>query len=130
MSVRVTVKGTENLVRKLQTLKKTQSKKAIRKGSRAGCKLVQAEAKANVPVRTGALRKEIKVRALGRKAKKWTGTQVTTKVEGGPTYYGGFVELGTKKMAARHFIKRAFQSVKGSAEQAFIEGIRSEIDKL
>jgi HK97 gp10 family phage protein len=127
--VKITLAGDRELLAKLGKLKKTQARKAIRKGSRAGSKVIQAQARENAPVKSGALKKEVKVRALKR-SRKWTGTQVTTKVEGGPTYYGGFVEFGTKKMKGRFFIRRAVEQVQQQAGQTFIDGIASEIDKL
>jgi HK97 gp10 family phage protein len=127
--MKVTIRGDRELIKKLGTLRKTQAKKAIRKGSRAGSKIIQAAAKQNVPVKSGALKKEIKVRALKR-SRRWTGTLVNTRVAEGPTYYGGFVEYGTKRMKARHFLTDAVESTKAQAGQAFIDGIASEIDKL
>lgn len=126
--MKVTITGDKALLSKLSKLRKTQAKKAIRVGSRAGSKIIQSAAKENVPVVTGALRTSIKVRALPR-SRKWTGTQVTTRVEGGVPY-ASFVELGTHRMKARKFIKGAVEQAGATAAQTFIDGIASEIDKL
>jgi HK97 gp10 family phage protein len=123
-----TVAGADELIARLRTFKKVKSKKAIRKGSRKGSKIVQAKAKANVPVKSGALQKAIKVRAIKR-SRKWAGTTVTTKVAQGPTYYGGFIEYGTKYIKARHFIKQAFEQSRASAGRAFVDGITEELAK-
>lgn len=126
--MKISVTGDKELLDKLGKLRKTQVAKAIRKGSRAGSKIVQAKAKENVPVVSGALKREIKVRALKR-SRRWTGTQVTMRVAGGVPY-GSFVDLGTKRMKARHFVERAVEEVKDAAGREFVEGIASEIAKL
>lgn len=123
-----TVRGADELVTKLQAMRKTHAKAAVRKGARAGAKIEQARAKDLVPVKSGALKKEIKVRAITR-SRRWTGAQVTTKVKDGPTYYGAFVNYGTKKMKARRFLNLAAEQSKGAAGKAFADGIAAEIER-
>ncbi len=122
------ITGDKQLISQLEQLKKVKAKAAVRKGSRAGSKLVAAAAKEMAPVRTGQLRQGMKVRSLPR-SRKWTGTMVTTSVKHGSVFYQGFVELGTKFIKARKFLRNAFQRVKSSALSAFIEGIREEINQ-
>ena len=126
--MKISITGDKALMAKLQKLKKTQAKAAIRKGSRAGSKVIQSAAKGNAPVITGALKASIKVRALPR-SRRWTGTQVTTRVEGGVPY-ASFVELGTHRMKARNYIKRAVEQNGANAGRVFVDGIAGEIDKL
>ncbi len=126
--MKISVTGDKELLTKLSKLRKTQAAKAIRKGSRAGSKVVQAKEKEDAPEITGALKREIKVRALKR-SRRWTGTQVTMRVAGGVPY-GSFVDQGTKRMKARHFVKRAVEEAKDAAGREFVDGIASEIAKL
>lgn len=121
----VKVTGDKELIAKLQAVKTTKAKAAIRKGSRAGSKLVLAEAKTLVPVKTGALKQAMKVRALPR-SRKWTGTQITMKAE--DVFYGAFVELGTKHMQAKKFLRDAMADSRSSALSTFIDGIKQELD--
>lgn len=118
--------GHEDAVKALLELIPKRVKRGIRKGSRAGCKIVQAYAKTQVPVVTGLLRSEIKIRSL-RRSRRFIGTQVTIRVAGGKAYYGSFVELGTKKMAPRGFLKKSAPAVGGGATKAFIAGILAEV---
>lgn len=92
---------------------KTTAKKAIRKGTRAGAKIVQAKAKLLAPRGTGALAKTIKVRALPR-SKKWLGA-MTRLLNDGEVYYGGFVNYGTKRIKARRFLNAAADQTRASA---------------
>lgn len=128
MKVTVKIEGIDRLMSKLRDVMKTKARKAVRKGSRPAAKIVAAKAKDLVPVDTGELKKVIKVRALP-KSRKWAGAMATVKVEGGPTYYGGFVELGTKKMRARHFMRRAAELSRAAASRAFVEGMAEELNK-
>lgn len=103
IEVKVDVKGLKELRAKLAKLKKTTANKCIRKGTRAGCKIVQQQAKADASKKSGALRKAIKVRALPH-SRKWVGTKVSLQIP-----YGSFVELGARKrnIKGRHFLKDA-----------------------
>lgn len=116
--------GMEALVTKLQSLKKTQAKACLRKGTRAGSKIIQAIAKRLAPSRTGQLQKNVKVRALKR-SRVWTG--VTCQLE---LYYGAFLELGTKKIKAMHFLKKAAEQAREEAMRTALDTIEAEIAKV
>jgi HK97 gp10 family phage protein len=111
--------GDDVLLRKLQSLSKKDSKAAVRKGTRAGAKIVQAKAQELAPYRTGKLKRGIKVRAMPR-SKKWFGTMVRGTNYKGEEFYGGFQEYGwrhgprklgdaRKKIEGLHFMQRAAQ---------------------
>ena len=128
------VEGADECIRKLAKLRKNDMRKAVRKGSRAGVKLIAPTAKELAPVRTGTLRRAMKVRALPR-SRKWTGTQITSKIEGADAYYMGWVEFGHKtksggKVEGQHFLGRAFDQQKSSAGSAFIDGITEVVKGL
>lgn len=61
---------------------------------------LEAEAKNNAPVRTGALRASI------RRIQLATGWKVGTSID-----YGGFVEYGTIKQTPQAYLRRAFASM-------------------
>jgi len=107
------ISGIDNATLAINNFKNRKVKEAIRKGSRAGCKLIAEYAKATAPKRTGALAQGIKVRALPRSRKR-VGTQVTLSI-----YYGAFVEFGTtkNKVPAQHYLEKAAEAMKGAAIQ-------------
>ena|ERR1017187_8632608 len=121
--------GLDQLVTKLQSLKKTKAKAAIRKGTRQGSKIVQAVTKRLAPSRTGTLQRNIKVRSLKR-SRVWTG--VTCQLE---VYYGAFTELGFKSRKARrqipaqHFMQRAAEQARNQAMRVALDTINTEIQK-
>lgn len=47
-----------------------------------------------------------------------------------PGVYGKFVEKGTRKMAPRFWIARAFEAIKGTAADAAIEVLRSVLGNI
>lgn len=67
MSGEVRVKGLSDLNALLQELPAKMERNVLRGALRAGARVVQAEAKANVPVDTGALRAGIKVSTGGKR---------------------------------------------------------------
>lgn len=115
--------GDKRLLDKLNQLKKTDAKAAIRKGTRAGAKIVQARAKQSAPIRTGTLRQSIKVRALPR-SRKWTGTMARAQV-----FYGAFLEYGTKHIKARHYMRQATDDTKQQAMTVALDMIRDEVER-
>lgn len=97
----------------------------IRKGSRAGLKLVQSAAKANAPKRTGKLRKGLKVRAIPARGKnKIVGTKIDLK----DVYYMGFIEYGTKTIDAREFLKKAAEQTGRQALATAIATIKQQLE--
>lgn len=120
------VVGDTALISKLNALKKTHAKSAIRKGSREGTKIIAARAKSLAPVVSGQMKAAIKVRALPRST-KYVGTEV--KVDNEQAYYYSFVEFGTKRSKAVNFLKDAADDTKGEAVDKAIDVIKNEIEK-
>lgn len=126
----VIITGVEEIDRKLSRFEQSVQKKAIRKATREASKVILEEAKTLVPVDTGALRKSLRVRSLKRSRVK-QGHQVQTG-EGffkGETFYGGFVEYGTKRMAAREYLRRAMNSKEAETIQKFRTELGVAIDE-
>lgn len=119
----IEVEGANKLVKKLERMNKKDSKAAVRKGSREGSKIVQKQAKANAPKKTGQLRKSIKVRSLPRST-KWVGTTVkATDPKAGP------LEYGTKHIEPREFMQQAVDQQSRKAGDRFAEVTKEEIIK-
>ena len=119
------LKGVEDTIAALQGIKKTKAKAAIRKGTRAGSKVIQSAAKSLAPRRTGLLQQSLKVRSLPR-SRTWTGVVV---VLADPVFYGGFSELGTKRQPALHWMQKAAQQVREQALSTALDVIQGEILK-
>ncbi len=126
------VRGVPELLAKLQRLEKKDAAASLRKGTRAAAKVVLKAAKSNAPVLTGALKGMLKVRAKKRKRNQ-VGHLVDLQIpEGAKTFYPGFQEYGlnrTRHMAAKHYLKQAFESEKDSAANKAIEIATAEIQR-
>ena len=119
--------GCDELIKKLSDLTKTQAKRAISKGCRAGSKIIASAVKRLAPFKSGALQRAIKVRALKR-SRVWTGVSVSI---GEPIFYGAFLELGTKHgITAEHFMQKAAQENRQAAMGTCLNIIESEIVKF
>lgn len=138
----------------LATLEDKLQKKAIRKGTRAGARVVLPKAKANVPHGlTGLLESTLTVRVakevvdesgkFRRKLKrgKEFGHMVThrqgssggnPKAPGDP-YYSHFVEFGTKFQDEHSYIRRALydstDQVLAASRKAIIDGVKEILAK-
>ena len=86
----IKLKGGPELLRLLDELPKNLERNVIRGGLRAGAKVIQQQAKANVPVRTGKLKKAIGIgtRVEGSKLSSYV------KLRGTGSYVGLFIEYG------------------------------------
>lgn len=96
---------------KLLALPKSLANKGARKATRAAAKVVLADAKALVPEDTGQLKRSLKVRSRkrSRRNKGTVGHSVVTgeSLFTGDQYYGGFIELGTRKKEADPYLRPA-----------------------
>jgi HK97 gp10 family phage protein len=116
--------GDKELRQHLRAMKK-KANGAIRRGSRAGSKVVKPVAQFSAPFLTGKLQQSIKVKALPR-SRSYVGTQVTFAFDDG-SFYGGFQEYGTKHNKALHFMQRAFNQSKSRALATFLTTIEENI---
>jgi HK97 gp10 family phage protein len=126
----IAMTGDKALDRKLKKLGK-DSKKAVRKASRPALKPVLQESRELAPVRTGALKKSIKIRALKR-SRVWTGSRVTTALgKGQNQFYGGFQEYGTKRgVKARRFMGQAAERKRQQAMGIYKRELGKQIVEL
>lgn len=124
---------------------------ALRSAGYAGARVFQEEAQLRAPVATGNLREEILVvRAVEKSsgsdrqvylvrvrngAYVYAATRLNRRksrvgqeyqVEGG-AFYWQFFEFGTSKMAARPFLRPAFEAQKDAALQAMKQRLREKI---
>lgn len=141
MSFDMTIKGADELDRKLSQMEPKIAKKHMAKALRAGAKLVLQATRARVPVLTGALKQSLAVRVGKRKrGRKEQSIQVlidTKKVpelvtigkDGKRYFYPAAIEYGTRRMAAKPFMRPAFDASKMEALNATMIALRNAIDQ-
>lgn len=144
------VEGLRELRDQLQRMSAKMSKKILRSATTAGARVIVVAARANAPVKTGALKKSIGSRRDIRECRKdyevravsvfrVKGIYAPTKenVRRGragksymmdpPTFYWKFNELGTVKQPAKPFIEPALRDnisqVTDAVKEKLIEGI-------
>jgi len=109
----------------LKRLKKA-TREGLRKGTRAGAKVVLLKAKALAPKRSGGMVRTIKVRALPR-SRKYVGAMARL-VNEGSVYYGGFVNYGSKRQPAQRFLNRAADETRSPATNEAIRVLSSVLN--
>lgn len=132
------VVGFQELDRALKQLPKNIEQKVLRNIAGAGVRALAKQTKANAPVETGKLRKNITTKTTRAKMGKATG-YVVIRTQGKAAdaknaFYWRFVEFGTSKMSARPFIRPALDQASGraldQARKAGIRGVEREATKL
>lgn len=124
----------------------TLAKKAVRKGLKAGSKLMQATAKQLAPKyagkypksrvdrKPGTLRKNIRSMAMRRSRQRF-GYVVSAGLRGkninsGEAYYGLFVEKGGPKRRAIPFMRPAFDRHKDATVALVMGSVRTTLESL
>ena len=89
--------------KKLERLQYKETRKILSKALREGGKMVLSDVKANMPERSGALKRAMKLRVNPKTKKPY----VRFKVMNAPAWYGLYVEVGSAKQAAQHILRRS-----------------------
>lgn len=134
----ITVKGGRELERKLIGLERKAARKVVRQALRVGAKIVHAAAKQEVPVRTGRLRKSLKVRRAKKNRRGSYAITVTTgqaeSMFTGEAYYGAFVHFGHRKgkrqVSPNAFIQRAYERTEGRARDVVLRDMAAGIERV
>lgn len=152
----VPVRGLREIDKRLKAFPAKIQRAALNKALRAGAQLIVKEAKATAPVDTGATRRNIIAKVArdkkGRAARMIIGVRhgrvrtQETKIRvrgkerirkltaydrrGEDPFYWRFVELGTSRIAGRHFLTKAFDSQSQVALEKFRSTLAAEIEKL
>lgn len=91
--------------------------------------VIYQEVIARAPVDTGELKASIESVAAQRGKSATSSIQVADSAKGGIKYYAVFIEYGTSKMAAKPFMRPAFEAKKNAAVQKFAAGLQSILGK-
>lgn len=143
------IEGLDDVLAALKALPDSITKNAAPFAMRKGANVIAKEAKARAPNRTGNLQKRIAVRkrkrrgpgialaysvgVLGGASATYGNTKtnrrkglVGKKYEtGGTAFYWRFLEFGTEKLAAKPFLRPAFDSKAEEAVKAISDGFRT-----
>lgn len=118
MAASVVVTGVKEIDRKLKILEPSIQKKVLRQAMRSGMKIVLQEALLRVPVLTGLLKRNIKLRAMKRKRNR-IGLLVQVKSDPGfvkPSkagvkyWYPASVEFGHGTVPPHPFMRPAYDT--------------------
>lgn len=106
-------------------------RKGKRISRRGGGQQAASQTVEKVLVQPGNLRKNIaRKRLKGRKYAELTGGEAYVGVSWqGDAYYGRFLEFGTANMAARPFLRPAFDARSGEALGIFIDRLQQNIER-
>jgi len=96
------VSGFEELDRALRRTEDAVSGQALTSAVTKGAEIVVAAAKAKAPRKTGKL-----AESIAMKVGKVSGSGVTAKIGSQRVHYALYVELGTKKLTAKPFLRPA-----------------------
>jgi HK97 gp10 family phage protein len=125
-----TITGIKEIDRALQELEKNVAKKVIRQAMRKAMKPVKQQVEANAPRVTGKLAGNVKIKAIKKsRTKIGIRVQIGAKEFTGETFYGAFLEYGTKDIPAKGFMRQAFDSAKEEAKGIAIEEIKKGIER-
>lgn len=123
--------GIEAIDRRLMSLEPKLQKKVIRKAQRDGAKDVLAAAKSLAPVKSGALKKNLKIRTIKRK-KGQVGLDIGTAAKDftGDQFYSSFLIYGTKKIPkGKHdFLTPAYEQTNDKVRNKIIDQIQMGIE--
>lgn len=129
MSKGFEISGHKKIDKLFKQLTDKVQKRVVKKAMKKGMKPVLDEVKQNVPVDTGATKKDIKIR-MGKRSRNRIEVQVSSKND---NYIPKFLEFGTSKMPARPFYTPAYESKGDEAKQttmdALLELIQEELKK-
>jgi len=135
LSVNIEVLGDKALQKALNALPITMERKIVTQALRKAAKPVLATAKARCPVKTGALRKSLKLRAIKRRKGNFgvrimTGTRKELGIPAEyPYYYPAHVELGHAGTPAIPFLRSSLEDHRTQCLQMVALMVRAGIDK-
>ena len=109
---RVEIEGDEELIRKLNAMSKGFRSKALLHALTQGAEIIEREAKARAPVRTGLLRRAITTITLksGNKLAKVAVGWRNSKASRFPAFYGIMQEKGTKPRKRKTWRKKPLET--------------------
>jgi len=138
--VRIKLEGAADFEKALDQLVAKVARKIVTQPIRKGTKTIAENAKARTPVRTGAMKKAITVRASKTKRRgeisfnvifdtKRYSRLVSHSKAGRRFFYPAAIEYGTSRQAAKPFMRPAFDAQKAPALRTIMNDIRCGIEQ-
>lgn len=134
IELQVNVKGLAELEKGLIEMGRDVGMKGLTGATADGARIVRDKARSLVPVDTGNLKRNIVISKYKRVKDKDREARyavvIRTKGKAGAkdnAFYGVFVERGTSKMAARPFMRPAWESKRQAAADTVISSIEKTI---
>lgn len=132
--VKFKMTGLDELDKAVKKLPDRIQKRVLSGALRAGGRIMQKDAKARVPVKTGKLKKSIKVMSGKSNPNAPIGVANAVVFVGVQAAHGHLIEFGTKNVTAKPFLRPAFDSTQEAVLTAIgnklAEGIIKETAKL
>lgn len=129
----------------LKALSVVENRRVLNKATRAGANVVRDEARKRAPKRTGKLKRNIVtlsqkargnnaavsgVHIRGRNPKSGNSDNSMKADNPNNSYYWRFIEMGTSKMAAKPFIRPAFETKQQQIDREMIKVVNAAIDEV
>jgi len=136
-----TIKGLDELSKKLVALGADLGAKTLRQSTRNAMTIIKREAKLRIPVGDRAHRTykgrlvppgfaKASIKAVSRRPRRGSAkARVSLGVKKEAFYATQFVELGTSKMQARPWLVPAMEAKRSAAEQKIASELKRKIDK-
>lgn len=140
-AMKITIDGLQELQARLQQLPGKIAKNALRQATSAAAATIRDEARSRAPVDTGEMRKDIQIKrerestAYRAVYSVFVRTGKKSRIGGRArnvdkdSYYWRFVEFGTSKMAAKPFMRPAFEAKKEAAAAAMKSTLAKRIEE-
>lgn len=132
----ISILGDKDLDRKFAQATAKLQKKVLRPAMRKGARPILQDAKVGAPVRLGRMKKTLKIRAMKRSRNRigvmiQTGTRAQLGIDANdPYYYPMAVETGTRRMAARPFMRPALKKNKAKTMGILSREIRRGLQSI
>ena len=125
MDTSIRIEGLDDLEKQFDRLIDTSKRKVMQKALNAGVAPIKKQIKANIPVRSGVLKKAVRSKLMKHTEKPSVGIFINMKA-----YYWYFLEYGTSKMSAQPFMRAAVDAKYEEGVDKFKVKMKTEIDKV
>ena len=139
----VTITGVDEVIRLMQQVDKV-SQSVVTRAAKAGANIVKKDAKANAPVRSGALKKSITMKAEKRKKGKkvydikFVGENLVKISKSGKRSfypvsqeYGWMTKSGKKIIPKKAgYLRNAIKNNRTKVQQTMIDVMKTELEKV
>lgn len=120
----------DELDRKISGMVRALDGPAIETAVASAGSVILKEVENRAPVRTGQLKASIKNYGYHKKGRAGSTISVANSKKYGIRHYAVFIEYGTAKMAAKAFMRPAFDASQKQALDAFTKSLTAELEKL